>query len=174
MHSSRFPRESFLSPNSQECQFTLMSDELRLASLPSEELCAAVGLKQQQAARQRQGEAPLVQANHSTWLTMPKTEALRASFKTPSSERCRRRGLVFLGAAGGISPWTQLTPLVRASPQPGQRSACVPAPMGCTYCSVIHPSLQGTGEVAHNMHHVPQLPLFPINFGFCQPASPTH
>lgn len=35
LRSGCFPRERFLSPNSQECQFTLMSDELRLASLLS-------------------------------------------------------------------------------------------------------------------------------------------
>lgn len=56
LHRGRFPRESFLSPNSQECQFTLMSDELRLALLLSGELCSAAGLKQQEAACQRQGE----------------------------------------------------------------------------------------------------------------------
>jgi len=56
LHSRCFPRESLLSPNSQECQFTLLSDELRLALLLSGELCSAAGLKQQEAACQRQGE----------------------------------------------------------------------------------------------------------------------
>lgn len=56
LHSGRFPRESFLSPNSQECQFTLMSDEPGLALLLSGEFCSAACLKQQEAACQRQGE----------------------------------------------------------------------------------------------------------------------
>lgn len=56
LHSGCFPRESSLSPNSQECQFTLMSDEPGLALLLSGELCSVAGLEQQEAARQCQGE----------------------------------------------------------------------------------------------------------------------
>lgn len=76
---------------------------------------------------------PLVQANHSTWLPVLRTGALRASFKTPLSEHCRT-GPAFLGATGGISQQTQLTPLGRVSSQPAQRSAfaCVPAHTGHT------------------------------------------